>query len=83
VLLRRLRRLANRPEVLIKPGYLDGHWTTESWTDQGIRDKIGASHWPLPELLQMVLAAGLELERFAEGGRPVPIAFGFRARKPG
>jgi SAM-dependent methyltransferase len=74
---------SNRPEVLIKPGYLDGHWTTESWTDQGIRDKVGASHWPLPELLQMVLAAGLELERLAEGGRPVPTAFGFRARKPG
>jgi hypothetical protein len=31
----------------------------------------------------MVLAAGLELERLAEGGRPVPTAFGFRARKPG
>ena len=36
--------------VLIRPGYADGHWTTESWTDQGIRDKVGASHWPLSEL---------------------------------
>ncbi|GAB3366764.1 hypothetical protein GCM10027360_35050 [Amycolatopsis echigonensis] len=22
--------------VLVRPGYLDGHWTKESWTDQGI-----------------------------------------------
>ena len=49
----------------------------------GIRDKIGASHWPLPELLHMVMAAGLELERFAEGGRPVPLVLALRARKPG
>jgi len=74
---------SDRPNVLIRPGYADGHWTTESYTDQGIRDKVGASHWPLSELLQMVLAAGLELERFAEGGRPVPLVLALRARKPG
>lgn len=46
----------------------DGHWTTESYTDKGIRDKVGASHWPLSELLQMVLAAaGAGAVR---GGRP-------------
>ena len=72
---------SGRPEVLIRPGYLDGHWTTASWTDQGIRDKLGASHWPLPELLHMILDAGLELEHFVEGGRPVPVALGIRARK--
>ena len=60
----------------------DGHWTTESYTDKGIRDKVGASHWPLSELLHMVQAAGLELERFAEGGRPVPLVLALRARKP-
>jgi hypothetical protein len=73
---------SGRPNVLIRPGYADGHWTTESYTDQGIRDKVGASHWPLSELLQMVLRAGLELERFAEGGRPVPLVLALRARKP-
>ena len=72
---------SDRAAVLIKPGYLDGHWTTESWTRQGIRDKIGASHWPLPQLLHMIRDAGLELERFAEGGRPVPVGLGIRARK--
>jgi SAM-dependent methyltransferase len=68
--------------VLVGPGYLDGHWTTASWTDQGVRDKVGASHWPLPELLHMVLAVGLQLEWFAEGGQPVPVVLALRARKP-
>lgn len=67
--------------VVIRPGYLDGHWTKESWTDQGIRDKVGASHWPLPELMQSFLDAGLTLERFAEGHAPVPIVLAVRARK--
>lgn len=68
--------------VVIRPGYLDGHWTKASWTDRGVRDKVGATHWPLPELLQAFLAAGLTLERFAEGGAPVPAVLGVRARKP-
>ncbi|MFB9236752.1 class I SAM-dependent methyltransferase [Plantactinospora siamensis] len=68
--------------VVIRPGYLDGHWTMESWSSQGLRDKVGASHWPLPELLHGVLAAGLTLDRFAEGGSPVPTMLAFRARRP-
>jgi len=67
--------------VLIRPGYLDGHWTTATWTDEGVRDKVGATHWPLPELLHGFLTAGLSLERFAEGGRPTPTVFAVRARK--
>lgn len=70
----------DRDAVLIRPGYLDGHWTRESWTDQGIRDKVGATHRPLPELLHAFLDAGLTLERFAEGGPPTPIMFAVRAR---
>lgn len=67
--------------VLIRPGYLDRHWTKDSWTDQGIRDKVGATHRPLPELLHAFLAAGLTLERFAEGGAPTPVVLAVRARK--
>ena len=44
--------------VVIGPGYLDGHWTKASWTDQGVRHKVGAIHRPLPELT---------LERYASG----------------
>jgi SAM-dependent methyltransferase len=76
---------ANRGDpaaVVIEPGYLDGHWTKASWTDQGIRDKVGATHWPLPSLLHAFLTAGMVLDRFAEGGEPVPIMLAVRARKP-
>jgi SAM-dependent methyltransferase len=68
--------------VVIRPGYLDGHWTTDSWTDQGIRDKVGAEHRPLPDLLHGFLDAGLVVERFAEGGAPTPTVLAIRVRKP-
>ncbi|WP_406637785.1 class I SAM-dependent methyltransferase [Amycolatopsis sp. WGS_07] len=66
--------------VVVRPGYLDGHWTKESWTDQGIRDKLGATHWPLPQLLNAFLDAGLVPDRFAESGTPLPIVLAVRAR---
>ncbi|MBF8189592.1 methyltransferase domain-containing protein [Nonomuraea sp. K274] len=67
--------------VVIRPGYVDGHWTKSSWTDTGVRDKVGASHWPLPDLLHGFLEAGLALEGFAEGGTPVPIMLAVKSRK--
>ena len=27
--------------VVIRPGYLDGHWTKESWTTEGVRNRVG------------------------------------------
>jgi len=72
----------SEPEaVVVRPGYLDRHWTTDSWTDQGIRDKVGAAHWPLAELLNLVVDAGLRLDRFREGGEPVPVVLAARARR--
>jgi SAM-dependent methyltransferase len=68
--------------VVIRPGYLDGHWTRASWTDRGVRARVGATHRPLPELLHAFLEAGLTLERFAEGGAPTPATLAIRARKP-
>ena len=71
-----------RPTVLIEPGYLEGDsWTTRSYPTQGVRDKVGASHFPLTQLLHMVTDAGLTLERFGEGGSPTPTVLAFRARK--
>jgi SAM-dependent methyltransferase len=69
--------------VVIRPGYLDPHWTRESWTEHGIRDKVGAQHFPLAELLRGFLAAGLVLDGFAEGGGPTPTMLAVRAGKPG
>lgn len=68
--------------VVIRPGYLDGYWTRDSWTDQGLRDKVGASHWPLAALMTAFADAGLAPERFTEGGAPTPtvLAVATRAR---
>lgn len=66
--------------VVIRPGYLDSHWTRASWTDRGVRDKVGATHRQLPELLHAFLDAGLTFERFAEGGEPTPIMLAAQAR---
>jgi SAM-dependent methyltransferase len=67
--------------VVIRPGYLDGHWTKASWTGQGVRAKVGATHHPLPELMHAFLDAGLTLERFRESGEPTPVVLALRARK--
>lgn len=67
--------------VVIRPGYLDANWTTDSWTDQGVRDKVGAMHWPLAELLNLFGDAGLVPERLFEGGTPVPTVLAIRARR--
>ena len=69
--------------TVIRPGYFEaGRWTKDSWTSNGVRDKVGATHWPLSDLLRMVRSAGLVLEDFAEGGRPTPVTFSLRAAKP-
>jgi SAM-dependent methyltransferase len=67
--------------VVIRPGYLNGHWTKASWTDQGVRAKVGATHRPLPELMHAFLDTGLRLERFAESGEPTPVVLAVMARK--
>lgn len=74
---------SDRDAVVLRPGYLDTSWTKRSWTDRGIRDKVGAMHRPLPDLLHAFLDAGLTFERFTEGGAPTPIMLAVRARKPG
>jgi SAM-dependent methyltransferase len=67
--------------VVIRPGYRERHWTKDSWTDQGIRDKVGAAHRPLPNLLNALVDARFGLERFREGGVPLPIVLSVRGRK--
>ncbi|WP_351225785.1 class I SAM-dependent methyltransferase [Streptomyces sp. NPDC002133] len=69
--------------VVVSPGYLDGVWTKKSWTDQGIRDKVGATHLPLPTLLNAFLDAGLALEGIGEQGAPTPVVMTVTARKAG
>jgi SAM-dependent methyltransferase len=68
--------------VVIRPGYLDGSWTTASWTTEGVRNRVGATHLPLPDLLNAVMDAGLVLDRLSEGGVPLPTVLSLRAVKP-
>jgi SAM-dependent methyltransferase len=67
--------------IVVRTGYLDSMWTTASWTDKGLRDKVGATHFSLPTLLHAFLDAGLVLEGFAEGGAPVPTVLAIKGRK--
>ncbi|MGA4540129.1 hypothetical protein ACPA54_09045 [Uniformispora flossi] len=62
-------------------GFLDGSWTTRSWTSQGIRDKVGATHLPLAALLGAFVDAGLTLDRFVESGAPTPAVLAVGAVK--
>jgi SAM-dependent methyltransferase len=72
----------SEPEAItIRTGYLDSQWTTASWTDKGLRDKVGATHFSLPTLLEAFLDAGLVLEGFAEGGVPVPTVLAIKTRR--
>ncbi len=68
--------------IVVRPGYLDAHWTKESWTDQGLRDKVGAVHLPLPALLQSFVEAGFVLDGIREGGEPIPTVLAVAALKP-
>ena len=67
--------------VVIRPGYLDSHWTKASWTDRGLRDKVGASHWPLHALMNAFHDAGLAPGRFTEGGTPLPLVLAVATTK--
>ncbi len=67
--------------IVIRHGYLDGQWTTDSWTDQGLRDKVGASHVPLAELLNAFVTAGFRLDGLSEGGRPTPVVLSVKTAK--
>jgi SAM-dependent methyltransferase len=72
---------SNRDAIVVRPGYLDRHWTKESWTDRGVRDKVGAMHLPLPELFRAFFEAGLVPESLVEGGEPTPMVLAIKARK--
>jgi SAM-dependent methyltransferase len=67
--------------IVIGGGYRDGSWTKRSWTDQGVRNRVGAAHWPMHQLLNAFTDVGFTLERFGEGDEATPVTFSVRARK--
>jgi len=77
---------ADRPTVVIQPGYLESGWTPGRGPEEGelgkdgqVRDKVGAGHLNLADLLNLFPASGLAVERFAEGYEPTPITLSIRA----
>ena len=57
---------ADPAATVIRPGYRERGYSRDSWTSQGVRDKVGAMHFPLAELLGAFVAAGLTADGFAE-----------------
>ena len=70
--------------AMVYPGY----WTTDRvfqgpGIGSGVRSRVGVRHVPLSELLNKLLASGLQLERVEELGEgTVPWLLALRARKP-
>jgi hypothetical protein len=73
------RALTDPAAVVIRPGYRDGYWTKDSWTENGVRNRVGATHLPLAGLLGSFLKAGLRFTEFVEGGAPTPTTLSIRA----
>lgn len=77
------------PNVVIQPGYLQSGWTQALGPEQGgvgrdgqVRDKVGACHLTLAELLNLFAAVGFTMDRFFEGSGPTPITLSVRALGP-
>ncbi|MBF6063431.1 class I SAM-dependent methyltransferase [Nocardia terpenica] len=72
---------SNAEAIVIRPGYAETHWTKASWTDRGLRDKVRATHLPLPRLLRIFVDNGLVLDDFVEGGVPIPTMLAVQAHR--
>ncbi|MGV9598704.1 class I SAM-dependent methyltransferase [Streptosporangium sandarakinum] len=73
-----------RPDgaVVIHPTYRITGWHRRSpwWREGGLRDRVGMSHVPLPDLINAFIDAGLNIDRVTEPREdPVPYALAVRA----
>ncbi len=53
--------------------------TENEYGANGVLQNPSTTHWPLAELLNGLLDAGLSFDRFVESGSPVPIVLAVRA----
>ncbi|MEU9835747.1 class I SAM-dependent methyltransferase [Streptosporangium sp. NPDC048047] len=70
--------------VVIHPTYRIAGWHRRSpwWREGGLRDRVGMSHVPLPDLINAFAGAGLNIDRVTEPREdPVPYALAVRAFK--
>jgi SAM-dependent methyltransferase len=76
-------------ELRVAPGYRRAEWIpasefrSERYESAGLRQRVGARHVPLSDLVNAFTAAGLLLDTVVEAGDGiVPWVLGLRARKP-
>ncbi len=74
------------PNVTVRPGYLESGWTPAKGPEAGtlgqngqVRDKVGAGHFALADLLNLFPKNGLTVDRLFEGFEPTPITLSVRA----
>lgn len=77
-----------RPDgaMIIHPTYRLGGRHTRSpwWREGGVRDRVGMSHVPLPDLINAFIDAGLDIDRVTEPLRsPIPSVLAVRATRAG
>ncbi len=77
---------SDSPNVVVRPGYLDSGWTAALGPNEGqlgrdgqVRDKVGAGHLALADLLNLFPKVGFRIERLFEGSDPTPITLSVRA----
>jgi SAM-dependent methyltransferase len=70
--------------VRAHPTYRESGWQREApWWGVFIRRRVGMRHYPLADLLNAFIRAGLTINHVAEpGDRPVPNILAIRAHKP-
>jgi len=59
----------------------EGWWTSADHNPDGVRIRVGATHRKLSTVLNALLEAGLEAERFVEPPAPVPTYLLWRCRR--
>jgi SAM-dependent methyltransferase len=59
----------------------EGWWTSPDHNPEGVRIRVGATHRKLSTILNALLDAGLEAERFVEPPAPVPTYLLWRCRR--
>jgi SAM-dependent methyltransferase len=59
----------------------EGWWTSPDHNPEGVRIRVGATHRKLSTILNALLDAGLEAERFVEPPAPVPKYLLWRCRR--
>ncbi|MFI6453356.1 class I SAM-dependent methyltransferase [Streptosporangium amethystogenes] len=68
--------------VVIHPTYRLKGWHKRSpwWREGGVRDRVGMSHVPLPDLINAFIDAGLSIDRLSEPREhPIPSVLAVRA----